>query len=87
MKRFEVLGVVGEGAYGVVLKCKNKKSREISDFFLRNSDGHNCLSFWVSRNIYTSRYVDFRRVFHISDDLRGTPSRWLLYKVKNQTFL
>jgi len=24
MKRFEVLGVVGEGAYGVVLKCKNK---------------------------------------------------------------
>jgi len=30
MKRFEVLGVVGEGAYGVVLKCKNKKSREIS---------------------------------------------------------
>ena len=33
MKRFEVLGVVGEGAYGVVLKCKNKKSREISLFF------------------------------------------------------
>jgi len=33
MKRFEVLGVVGEGAYGVVLKCKNKKSREISPFF------------------------------------------------------
>jgi len=30
MKRFDVLGVVGEGAYGVVLKCKNKKTREIS---------------------------------------------------------
>lgn len=33
MKRFEVLGVVGEGAYGVVLKCKNKKTREISEHF------------------------------------------------------
>ena len=30
MKRFDVLGVVGEGAYGVVLKCKKKKTREIS---------------------------------------------------------
>ena len=30
MKRFDVLGVVGEGAYGVVLKCRNKKTREIS---------------------------------------------------------
>ena len=28
MKRFDVLGVVGEGAYGVVLKCKNKKNKE-----------------------------------------------------------
>ena len=28
MKRFEVLGVVGEGAYGVVLKCKNKQTKE-----------------------------------------------------------
>jgi len=31
MKRFDVLGVVGEGAYGVVLKCRNKKTREISN--------------------------------------------------------
>ena len=24
MNKYDVLGVVGEGAYGVVLKCKNK---------------------------------------------------------------
>lgn len=28
MKKFETIGVVGEGAYGVVLKCKNKQSKE-----------------------------------------------------------
>lgn len=30
MNKYEVLGVVGEGAYGVVLKCKNKENSEIS---------------------------------------------------------
>lgn len=31
MNKYEVLGVVGEGAYGVVLKCKNKESGEIGN--------------------------------------------------------
>lgn len=26
MNKYEVLGVVGEGAYGVVLRCRNKDS-------------------------------------------------------------
>lgn len=29
MNKYDVLGVVGEGAYGVVLKCKNKDTKEI----------------------------------------------------------
>jgi cyclin-dependent kinase-like len=29
MNKYEVLGVVGEGAYGVVLKCRNKENRVI----------------------------------------------------------
>jgi cyclin-dependent kinase-like len=29
MNKYEVLGVVGEGAYGVVLKCKNKETGEV----------------------------------------------------------
>ena len=36
MNKYEILGVVGEGAYGVVLKCKNKETNEISmDFTLK----------------------------------------------------
>ena len=30
MKKYDILGVVGEGAYGVVLKCRNKHTKEIS---------------------------------------------------------
>lgn len=29
MNKYEILGVVGEGAYGVVLKCKNRENGEI----------------------------------------------------------
>ena len=29
MNKYEVIGVVGEGAYGVVLKCRNKESNEV----------------------------------------------------------
>ena len=30
MNKYEVLGVVGEGAYGVVLKCRNKETGEVN---------------------------------------------------------
>ena len=29
MKNYKTMGVVGEGAYGVVLKCQHKETREI----------------------------------------------------------
>eukprot|EP00983_Pelagomonas_calceolata_P013525 432766-Pelagomonas_calceolata.AAC.3 len=29
MNKYEVLSIVGEGAYGVVLKCRNKETEEI----------------------------------------------------------
>jgi len=36
MNKYEVLGVVGEGAYGVVLKCRNKDTNEtgIIEYFI-----------------------------------------------------
>jgi cyclin-dependent kinase-like len=35
MKKYEILGVVGEGAYGVVLKCKNKETNEVCKLILK----------------------------------------------------
>ena len=31
MKNYEIMGAVGEGAYGVVLKCKNRETKEIGN--------------------------------------------------------
>ena len=29
MNKYEIIGISGEGAYGVVLKCRNKENNEI----------------------------------------------------------
>ena len=29
MQKYEILGIIGEGAYGVVLKCRSNDSQEI----------------------------------------------------------
>lgn len=34
MNKYEILGVVGEGAYGVVLKCRNKETGEVGELSL-----------------------------------------------------
>jgi cyclin-dependent kinase-like len=33
MNKFEILEVIGEGAYGIVLKCRNKENNEIGFIF------------------------------------------------------
>lgn len=34
MNKYEMIGVVGEGAYGVVLKCRNKENGEVMNIYL-----------------------------------------------------
>ena len=32
MNKYEIIGIVGEGAYGIVYKAKNKESGEIGTY-------------------------------------------------------
>lgn len=34
MNKYEIIGVVGEGAYGIVLKCRNKETNECGFIFV-----------------------------------------------------
>jgi cyclin-dependent kinase-like len=46
MNKYEVLSIVGEGAYGVVLKCRNKDTDEIVAVKkFKESDGDSICSF------------------------------------------
>lgn len=33
MNKYEIIGIVGEGAYGIVYKAKNKETNEIGKTF------------------------------------------------------
>jgi cyclin-dependent kinase-like len=33
MNKYEIIGISGEGAYGVVLKCRNKENNEIGNSY------------------------------------------------------
>jgi cyclin-dependent kinase-like len=35
MNKYEILGVSGEGAYGVVLKCRNKETDDVGSFVFK----------------------------------------------------
>lgn len=58
MKKFDVLGVIGIGAYGIVLKARNKKSNEISIY------SH-------SRSIPSQSPIFRSQNFHSKHDLVG----------------
>jgi cyclin-dependent kinase-like len=67
MNKYEVLGVVGEGAYGVVIKCRNKENNEISisySFFF--SSNSYFLVFFFS-NLLKNKLVAIKK-FKDSDD-------------------
>ena len=47
MNKYEILGIVGEGAYGIVYKAKNKDSGEIGKFkYLNNKQAINMYSMY-----------------------------------------
>jgi len=58
MNKYEILGVNGEGAYGVVLKCRNKETSEIgkiSVIELKERDVIGITSF--EKNVVFKKYV------------------------------
>lgn len=56
MNRYEILGVVGEGAYGIVLKCRNKETGEIVAVKkFKENDGLSHLNICIAHSISRRR--------------------------------
>ncbi|XP_021364336.1 cyclin-dependent kinase-like 5 isoform X1 [Mizuhopecten yessoensis] len=65
MNKYEILGVVGEGAYGVVLKCRHKESGEtVAVKKFKDSEGN-------------KTDVDFDDVYFENEDVKRTTLREL----------
>lgn len=60
MNKYEIISIVGEGAYGVVLKCRNKETGEIVAVKkFKESDGGSLGSLceMTKRHVYGGGYV------------------------------
>ena len=78
MNKYEVLGIVGEGAYGVVLKCRNKDNNETVAIkkFKESEDDEivrkttlrevKVLRMLKQRNIFFSRFPYFSQTRRVS---------------------
>jgi serine/threonine protein kinase len=42
MNKYEIIGIVGEGAYGIVYKAKNKETGDIGKWVLDEKSPSNC---------------------------------------------
>ena len=40
MNKYEIVGIVGEGAYGIVYKAKNKENGEFGKYWDLNAQNH-----------------------------------------------
>ena len=68
MKKYEVLAVVGEGAYGVVLKCRHKETNEVGFGSAADSTSRR----WLTLD---SRYKEVQRIRHQRDHKEDQHSR------------
>ena len=61
MNKYEIIGIVGEGAYGIVYKAKNKDSGAFGKYLI-----HTFIPNQISQrlaellNIYSYSYANFR---------------------------
>ena len=68
-KKYEVIGIVGEGAYGIVYKCKNKETNEfVAIKKFKESDDEIVLKTMkreieMLKKIHHENIVEFKEVF------------------------
>ena len=51
MNKYEIVGIVGEGAYGIVYKAKNKETGEFGKLFIIHFIQINFQNFSLRKNI------------------------------------
>tara|TARA_B110000305_G_scaffold224012_1_gene269092 strand:+ start:967 stop:1395 length:429 start_codon:yes stop_codon:yes gene_type:complete len=77
MNKYEVLGVVGEGAYGVVLKCRNKDTGElVAVKKFKESDDDASVRKTTLREVKVLRALKHANIVSLKVRRRGLRGTW-----------
>ena len=93
MNKYEVLGVVGEGiiysgAYGVVLKCRNKESNEIVAIKkFKESDDNELVYKTTVRELKLLRLLKHENVIQLKEAFRRKGQLYLVFEYIEKNLL
>lgn len=88
MNKYEVLGVVGEGAYGVVLKCRNKESNEIVAIKkFKESDDNEVLMKTTQREVKILRMLKHNNIVSLIEAFRRKQKLYLVFEYVEKNLL
>lgn len=88
MNKYEVLGVVGEGAYGVVLKCKNKETNEIVAIKkFKEAEEDDSTNKSILREVKILRMLKHDNVVHLKEAFRRKGKLYLVFEYVEKNLL
>lgn len=88
MNKYEVLGVVGEGAYGVVLKCRNKESSEIVAIKkFKETEDDEVVKKTTLREVKVLRMLNHPNIVSLSEAFRRKGKLYLVFEYVEQNLL
>lgn len=88
MNKYEVLGVVGEGAYGVVLKCRNKDSNEVLAIKkFKESDDDEILRKTALREVKLLRLLRHNNIVSLTEAFRRKGKLYLVFEYVEKNLL
>jgi cyclin-dependent kinase-like len=88
MNKYDVLGVVGEGAYGVVLKCSNKENGEIVAIKkFKESEDDDSVKKSILREVKMLRLLKHDNVVLLKEAFRRKGKLYLVFEYVEQNLL
>ena len=88
MNKYEVLGVVGEGAYGVVLRCRNKESGEVLAIKkFKESDDDEVLRKTTLREVKILRMLRHTNIVSLIEAFRRKGKLYLVFEYVEKNLL
>jgi cyclin-dependent kinase-like len=88
MNKYDVQGIVGEGAYGVVLKCKHKESGEIVAIKkFKESDSDEVIRKTSLREVKILKLLKPENVVQLKEAFRRKEKLYLVFEYMDRSML
>ena len=88
MNKYDILGVVGEGAYGVVLKCRNKENGEtVAVKKFKDSDEDEVIKKTTLREVKILRMLKHNNIVQLKEAFRRKGKMYLVFEYVDRNLL